>query len=57
MIVAYNGKSERLTSQRGAILRELIPGGAEGLFVQAPFYCDYGCVSVIYLVTLSSLTT
>eukprot|EP00603_Paraphysomonas_imperforata_P006127 CAMPEP_0114436016 /NCGR_PEP_ID=MMETSP0103-20121206/13189_1 /TAXON_ID=37642 ORGANISM="Paraphysomonas imperforata, Strain PA2" /NCGR_SAMPLE_ID=MMETSP0103 /ASSEMBLY_ACC=CAM_ASM_000201 /LENGTH=189 /DNA_ID=CAMNT_0001606181 /DNA_START=38 /DNA_END=607 /DNA_ORIENTATION=+ len=42
-LLAYNHTSEREEEKRNTILKELIPSSGEGLFIQAPFYCDYGC--------------
>ena len=42
LLLQYNNTSERNEVERSDILRRLISKGGEGLFLQAPFYCDYG---------------
>lgn len=42
LLLAYNSTSERMEEQRAAALKQLIPHSGEGIFVQAPFFCDYG---------------
>ncbi|SFB89829.1 maltose O-acetyltransferase [Zunongwangia mangrovi] len=38
----YNSCPEDEPAKLKSILRELIPKGGKGLFIQPPFYCDYG---------------
>lgn len=47
MQLAYNATNERKTAERARLLKKLLPHAAAGVFVQAPFFCDYG--SNIYL--------
>ncbi len=42
LIKAFNDTREDEVDQRNKILGELIPGAGEGLWLQPPFYCDYG---------------
>jgi maltose O-acetyltransferase len=37
-----NSSREDEAEKRRSILRQLIPGGGAGLWLQPPFYCDYG---------------
>lgn len=39
---ALNAGSEADTEERSRILKELIPNAGAGLWLQPPFYCDYG---------------
>lgn len=39
---AFNDTSDDQQEERAAILRELIPATGEGLWIEPPFYCDYG---------------
>ena len=38
----YNSMLETEEKKRGKILRELLPNAAESVYLQGPFYCDYG---------------
>lgn len=38
----YNTTLETEVSKRSEILSRLLPNAADGLFLQGPFYCDYG---------------
>lgn len=38
----YNSCPEDKAEKLKSILKELIPEGGKGLFIQPPFYCDYG---------------
>src|ERR1043165_4724608 len=42
LIKELNDSREDQTTERARILQELIPNAAEGLWLQPPFYCDYG---------------
>src|SRR5690606_22791431 len=42
LIKALNDTREDETAERARILKELIPHAGEGLWLQPPFYCDYG---------------
>lgn len=42
LIKELNDTREDQTEERGRILKELIPDAGPGLWLQPPFYCDYG---------------
>lgn len=42
LIKELNDSREDQTTERARILKELIPNAGEGLWLQPPFYCDYG---------------
>ena len=42
LIKALNDSSEDEPEERSRILKELLPGAGDGLWLQPPFYCDYG---------------
>jgi maltose O-acetyltransferase len=42
LIKRLNETAENQTELRAEILRQLIPDAGEGLWIQPPFYCDYG---------------
>ena len=42
LLKAFNDCSEDQIAQRSRILGGLIPDAGEGLWLQPPFYCDYG---------------
>jgi maltose O-acetyltransferase len=42
LIKALNDSREDELEERNRILQELIPDAGEGLWLQPPFYCDYG---------------
>src|SRR5690554_4315193 len=42
LIKALNETGEDQVTERSGILKELIPHAGEGLWLQPPFYCDYG---------------
>jgi maltose O-acetyltransferase len=42
LIKALNDTREDETGERNRILKELLPNASEGLWLQPPFYCDYG---------------
>lgn len=42
LLKKINDLGEDQAEERNEILRELIPAAAEGLWIQPPFYCDYG---------------
>lgn len=42
LLKELNDSGEDETEKRGRILKELIPNAGEGLWLQPPFYCDYG---------------
>lgn len=42
LIKALNDTGENETEKRNHIMKELLPHAAAGLWLQPPFYCDYG---------------
>ena len=38
----FNATLETQEDKRGEILRELLPNAVKGVYLQGPFYCDYG---------------
>lgn len=42
LIKQLNDGREDQAEERASILKELIPNAKEGLWLQPPFYCDYG---------------
>ena len=42
LIKALNDTREDEVEERNQILKKLIPGAGDGLWLQPPFYCDYG---------------
>ncbi len=42
LITALNESHEDQAEERRRIINELIPGAGRGLWLQPPFYCDYG---------------
>jgi maltose O-acetyltransferase len=42
LIKELNDTREDETGERNRILKELLPNAGEGLWLQPPFYCDYG---------------
>jgi maltose O-acetyltransferase len=42
LLKALNDSGEDQAGERSRILKELIPHAGEGLWLQPPFYCDYG---------------
>lgn len=42
LLKKLNDAAEEQAEERGQILKELIPDAGEGLWLQPPFYCDYG---------------
>lgn len=42
LIKALNDTREDEPEERSRVLKELLPHAAEGLWLQPPFYCDYG---------------
>lgn len=47
LIKELNDSREDETAERARILKELIPNAGEGLWLQPPFYCDYGSNMVV----------
>ncbi len=47
LIKALNDTREDQTQERARILQELIPNAGAGLWLQPPFYCDYGSNMII----------
>jgi maltose O-acetyltransferase len=39
---AFNDTSDDQLAERRRLLRALIPAAGKGLFIEPPFYCDYG---------------
>ncbi|MBJ6116904.1 sugar O-acetyltransferase [Pontibacter sp. BT310] len=42
LLKELNDSREDYPIERSRIIKELIPNGGEGLWLQPPFYCDYG---------------
>jgi len=42
LLAALNETREDETAERSSLLKELLPNAGEGLWLQPPFYCDYG---------------
>ncbi|WP_132054280.1 sugar O-acetyltransferase [Pseudocnuella soli] len=42
LIKALNDSAENEPEKRADVLKELIPSAGAGLWIQPPFYCDYG---------------
>jgi len=42
LLKRLNETAENETVLRAEILKQLLPQAAEGLWIQPPFYCDYG---------------
>jgi maltose O-acetyltransferase len=42
LLAALNETREDETAERTSLLRELLPNAGDGLWLQPPFYCDYG---------------
>jgi maltose O-acetyltransferase len=42
LLKAFNDSSDDQAEERERILRELIGAAGEGLWIEPPFYCDYG---------------
>ncbi|HEX8315135.1 MAG TPA: sugar O-acetyltransferase [Flavisolibacter sp.] len=42
LLKALNDLPEDKAEERGRVLQELIPNAGESLWIQPPFYCDYG---------------
>ena len=42
LIKALNDSGEDQSEERSRILKELLPHAGKGLWIQPPFYCDYG---------------
>ena len=42
LLQQLNNSCEDYPIERGRIIKELIPNAGEGLWLQPPFYCDYG---------------
>lgn len=42
LLKELNDLSEKRSEEMYTIIRELIPNAGEGLWLQPPFYCDYG---------------
>ena len=42
LIKELNDSREDQSEERSRIVKELIPDAGEGLWIQPPFYCDYG---------------
>lgn len=47
LIKKLNDSAENETAARAEILRQLIPNAGPGLWLQPPFYCDYGTNIII----------
>ena len=47
LLQALNESREDQPEERSRILKELIPSAGEGLWLQPPFYCDYGSNMII----------
>lgn len=42
LLKRLNDSAENESELRAAIVKQLIPNASEGLWIQPPFYCDYG---------------
>lgn len=42
LLQQLNNSAEDDSEARSRIIKELLPGAGEGLWLQPPFYCDYG---------------
>jgi maltose O-acetyltransferase len=42
LLKRLNETAENEPERRGEILKQLLPNASEGLWIQPPFYCDYG---------------
>jgi maltose O-acetyltransferase len=42
LLKAFNDSSEEAVAERSRILTELLPNAGQNLWLQPPFYCDYG---------------
>ena len=42
LLKSFNESREEEIENRTAVLKKLIPNAGEGLWLQPPFYCDYG---------------
>lgn len=42
LLKEINDVSEKRSEERNTIIRELIPNAGPGLWIQPPFFCDYG---------------
>jgi maltose O-acetyltransferase len=47
LIQALNNTREDQPEERGRILKELIPQAGKGLWLQPPFFCDYGSNMIV----------
>jgi maltose O-acetyltransferase len=47
LIKQLNDSREDQVEERTRILKELIPNAAPGLWLQPPFYCDYGSYMIV----------
>lgn len=47
LIKELNDTREDQTEERTRILKELIPNAGTGLWLQPPFYCDYGSYMIV----------
>ena len=47
LLKALNESSEDQPEERSRILKQLIPHAGEGLWLQPPFFCDYGSNMII----------
>jgi len=43
----FNGTGDDQVEEQTRVLKELIPNSGEGLWIQPPFYCDYGSNMVL----------
>ncbi|SNT35844.1 maltose O-acetyltransferase [Noviherbaspirillum humi] len=42
LLKMFNDSHEAQTAERLRLLRQLIPASGEGVWIEPPFYCDYG---------------
>jgi maltose O-acetyltransferase len=42
LLKRLNETAENEAERRAEILKQLLPNASEGLWIQPPFYCDYG---------------
>ena len=43
LCMAFNSTSPDEMDERSRLIRELIPESGQGVFIEPPFFCDYGC--------------
>jgi maltose O-acetyltransferase len=46
LLARYNGSAPGASDERDALLRRMLRHVGEGVVVRAPFYCEYGAISI-----------